>query len=352
MANTLQDILAWMQNPQQTQQMQGVGGLFSQAINKLQINREEANNLWAQAFQDPTDPLKVTNPEAFQKLTEMSMSGVLGFAPAGMIGTRFKGAGAVPTDVPGFGAAKEIQDIGSSINPEKIKEATDWFRKQDVMLGDILSHPALYRDYPELAKYPVKSMGLMQSRDLSGAYADGKLYLQGNLKNLNDEKLKSVHSTLLHEIQHAIQQLDNMPGGGMPSEFLSPSFFKNKTKIEKISSKATDTLNEQLEKLNIPIARGFDLVIQNKTGKELLNQYPELAPFVAYKQKASKVYFDVTAKENEAFKKYKALAGEAQSRAVQKRFENPQEYSKPVTQSYDVPVENLFYRDPFGNPLK
>lgn len=138
----------------------------------------------------------------------------------------------------------------------------------------------------------------------------------------------------------------------MPSEFLSPSFFKNKTKIEKISSKATDTLNEQLEKLNIPIARGFDLVIQNKTGKELLNQYPELAPFVAYKQKASRVYFDVTAKENEAFKKYKALAGEAQSRAVQKRFENPQEYSKPVTQSYDVPVESLFYRDPFGNPLK
>ena len=54
-------------------------------------------------------------------------------------------------------------------------------------------------------------------------------------------------------------------------------------------------------------------------------------------------------KYNIAFEKYKSYAGEAQARAVQTRLENPEQYKNSVLQSYDVPVESLIYRDPFGN---
>lgn len=44
-------------------------------------NRESMMN---QAFGDPNNPLKVTNPQALAQLTDMIMSGELGFAPAGI----------------------------------------------------------------------------------------------------------------------------------------------------------------------------------------------------------------------------------------------------------------------------
>jgi hypothetical protein len=50
-------------------------------------NRESMMN---QAFGDPNNPLKVTNPQALAQLTDMIMSGEMGFAPAGI--TAFHGS--------------------------------------------------------------------------------------------------------------------------------------------------------------------------------------------------------------------------------------------------------------------
>ena len=45
---------------------------------------QAAEELQRQAFGDPTQPFKVTNPEAMARLTDMIMQGPMGFAPAGI----------------------------------------------------------------------------------------------------------------------------------------------------------------------------------------------------------------------------------------------------------------------------
>lgn len=265
----------------------------------------------------------------------------------GVIGIRFKTG--IPTEVPGFGPAKEIPDTYSSIKPEMLKEMSSIFG-QPITLKDILEHPSLYRDYPELAKYPVKGLGLFQP-DLKGAYGEGKLYLQRKF-NPSPEDIKQSHSTLLHEIQHAIQELDKMPMGGMTEDFLSKAYEKAAGKISTIKNESNKQLQIALEQRGLPSSVYADIIFNNKKGLEAVSKFPELNELIDYNRKARKAEWRLQDKYQEAYEKYKSYAGETQARAVQKRFENPQEYRKDVLESYDRPVESLIYRDPFGNPLR
>jgi len=51
---------------------------------RTQENLATAQALQNQAFSDPQNPLRITNPQALNQLTQMITSGPLGFAPAGM----------------------------------------------------------------------------------------------------------------------------------------------------------------------------------------------------------------------------------------------------------------------------
>lgn len=258
----------------------------------------------------------------------------------GVIGIRFKTG--IPTEVPGFGPAKEIPDTYSSIKPEMLKEMSSIFG-QPITLKDILEHPSLYRDYPELAKYPVKGLGLFQP-DLKGAYGEGKLYLQRKF-NPTPEDLKESHSTLLHEIQHAIQELDKMPMGGMTEDFLSKAYSKAAGKISKIRDEANSQLRDAIEQRGLPSSVYYDILFNNKKGQDAVSKFPELNQLIDYSRKARQADMRFQDKYQEAYEKYKRYAGEAQANAVQTRFLNPQEYRKDVLESYDIPVESLIYRD-------
>lgn len=354
MATSLQDVLNWMQSPERSQQMQGVGGLFSQALNKIQEGRQANQQTWNEAFADPNDPLKVTNYDALHKLGEQTMSGPMGFAPVGMIGARFKGSGATPTEVPGFGPAKEIQDTGSTINSDVLKNLME--NGGNVRLSDVLNHPSLYRDYPELAKYPIERLGNVwsaltgQLAGLKGMYAEGSFYLPYTPKSLIKEN--EVHSTLLHEVQHAVQALDKMPEGSMAEQYFAKSAAKARDKIKTLKSAAYTELTSKLKDKGYEPGTIWDIAFDNNKGKELIKTDKDIAPIATFYQKLQKSEYKLDKKYDEAFDKYKRTAGEAQARAVQKRFENPSEYAKPVTESYDVPIDSLVYRDPMGNTIK
>jgi hypothetical protein len=57
---------------------------------RTQENMAAAQALQNQAFSDPQNPLRITNPQALNQLTQMITSGPLGFAPAGI--TAFHGS--------------------------------------------------------------------------------------------------------------------------------------------------------------------------------------------------------------------------------------------------------------------
>jgi hypothetical protein len=79
MAGLLDDALEWMQSPERTQQLQQVGGAISGGLLNIQSSKKRFDELQAQAFGDPKNPLKVTDPDALNQLTEMTMSGPMAF---------------------------------------------------------------------------------------------------------------------------------------------------------------------------------------------------------------------------------------------------------------------------------
>lgn len=80
----LGDILGYMQDPNRTQALQGVGGLLQSGLSSIEESQNKWRELQARAFSDKKNPMKVTDQTALDQLTEMTMAGPMGFAPAGI----------------------------------------------------------------------------------------------------------------------------------------------------------------------------------------------------------------------------------------------------------------------------
>jgi hypothetical protein len=80
----LGDILGYLQDPNRTQQVQGLGGLLQSGISNMEQSRNKWRELDARAFADKKNPAKVTDQAAFDELVNMTMSGPMSFAPAGI----------------------------------------------------------------------------------------------------------------------------------------------------------------------------------------------------------------------------------------------------------------------------
>ncbi len=81
-------------------------------------------------------------------------------------------------------------------------------------LADVLDYPELYEAYPVLASVTVRYATMDNARGRA-IYENGELEIQIN-RNLEGE-WQSIHSILLHEIQHHIQKIEGFAKGGNPS---------------------------------------------------------------------------------------------------------------------------------------
>lgn len=82
-------------------------------------------------------------------------------------------------------------------------------------IGEILNHPELFKAYPFIADYKIKAMTDFEPGDYGAFYADEQL-IEVNTERTDDEIL----STVLHEIQHVIQNYEGFAtGGNMSIEF-------------------------------------------------------------------------------------------------------------------------------------
>ncbi len=157
-----------------------------------------------------------------------------------------------------------INDIDMAFTPKVIKELSDMPKdvELDGMLGtykakDVFSHPELFRNYPELEDYDITLIAGLTRRDGSvsqvGRDADGKFVptgLQGAINHRDKEielyvdqskGLTSDHKgILLHEIQHGVQNLDNLAVGGNSS-------VQNMVGLKQILEVEDKKINEQLK---------------------------------------------------------------------------------------------------------
>lgn len=91
-------------------------------------------------------------------------------------------------------------------------EYTEFLRaKNHGTVGDILDHPELYENYPDLARLKVNWRGDLhpEHKGSYNHYTDGNATIDLN-QTMGKEQ---AHSTLLHELQHAIQRREGWQGG-------------------------------------------------------------------------------------------------------------------------------------------
>lgn len=126
-------LLEWLQDPRRTQAMQGIGSAIQSGLLNIQQGNERFQNLSSKALADPTNPARVTDPQAFNELSKMAM-GLLSFAPAGMTkgaNVEYKGSHTAP-NAQVYGAT--LDDL-TKIMPADVYEAKG---KQLYGIGDPL----------------------------------------------------------------------------------------------------------------------------------------------------------------------------------------------------------------------
>lgn len=305
--NLLQDSLAWMRSPERTQAMQGIGGMFSSAVDRL---KQSSDTDYANAQQLVQDP-RNASPELMREITGQGNS-LSGFAPAGI----FIGAGAKTWNAAMNKMAKELEDAGVSareiwaktgnwkapdgkwrqeipdnkaefranFDASAASKANDYKSGLEAAIGGMYRHDPLYQAYPDLLT--TDRMTISKLADWlpdsanSGEYKrtfGGKGYLE--LRNKTEQ---GALDTAAHELQHGVQYREGFPAGATESQFRD-------------------------------IPNGLT-----------------------------------------AFEQYRRQMGEAEARAAAaRRMLTPEQRRQLFPEdSYDMPIADLLYRDPLGRTIK
>ena len=269
---------------------------------------------------------------------------------------------------------KQISDVGVVIKQDALQRLRTPLQKfidygkqtpvENITVGDLLDHPELFNAYPELKNIPAEKVsGMMFGTE---AYFDPKSNIVG-LKGLNpymmdkvDKQLVDTTSSLLHELQHAVQTIEGFPRGGNTREFMKKSTERVEQELRKVDD-IFATKASNLTKLQVTSNDLKNIVDYNKGKTSYLSDIqidvfsnPDMVDIFQKYMKYQGLRDKVREREKQVFSNYKSLAGEAQARATQKQYESGK-MTVPLTtypESYDVPVESLIYRDPFGSTTR
>lgn len=196
----------------------------------------------------------------------------------------------------------------------------DFFgQSKPLFLGDVIDHPELFKSYPQLKDIKVEPTSPFHG-GLQGAYraSDNTLFLKSGLE---PEYAKSV---IMHEIQHAIQEIEGFAKGGNPKAFKPVDLAKATEGFYKAKAEA----EENIYKMGvIPFELGVMKAairseLEGNKGR-LLQPYIDRANELGIYKTLSNIVKseDLLRKaDKDAFQKYHDLAGEIEARNVQARL--------------------------------
>lgn len=205
-----------------------------------------------------------------------------------------------------------IDDSKSVINPDVLiplppgGNVTE-LRPKTFNLDDVLGHPELYDLYPEL-----KDVSVVSNPNLPIGNAGTYNSPAGARIEMGPQKsLEQFQTTLLHETQHVIQELEGFSRGASPRAFLpSPDFYKS---FKNVQAAALE--------LKLAISKKFGVGI-DEVGSDLANLSPSIAadPDFQLYLRTRRAQVAAIETERNAVKQYKAVAGEAEARSVESAF--------------------------------
>jgi len=195
---------------------------------------------------------------------------------------------------------------------------------KEIPLGQIVSGEVL-KAYPKLKDIKVV-LGADIGYGTKGIWVNSEntIYLSNGLNTLKDKS--ESYSTLLHEIQHAIQDIEGFAKGGNESTILE--------ELEPLKEKLREIRKLQDIWQNSKINSKEEKIALNNYNKALDNF--DFAKFNRLERYAPKQIGSVY-----SFEGYQALAGEAEARNVQKRQSMTAEQRKatPLQETEDIARE-------------
>lgn len=206
---------------------------------------------------------------------------------------------------PEHGGSPSAEDAGRAARiRDKVASLRDGLK-----VGDLIDHPALLEAYPDLADVRVRVIPGMKGLGAYSAAGNAiEIHPPAQYPPSGDRSLKSV---LLHEIQHAIQNREGFARGGSTAEF-------------------QNELSQKRQKVRQEM-------------RELEQRYRYGDP--GYEQVQEKLA-ELDRLDTEARGKYHALAGEVESRNVQRRMNMGKDERRavPPSETADVPRHQQIVR--------
>jgi hypothetical protein len=225
---------------------------------------------------------KTWDPIAAAKAIELEKAGVDAKAIWQQTGTWKAPDGMWRQEIPDATAGFRM-DFNSAV-PSK---SNAYMPVRDLPIGGAFNHPDLYPAYPDILR--TGRMEVAKSPDWMPASSNSGSQ-RGNQFTVRDKTEAGARSTVLHELQHAVQQREGFASGGTQSQFYNEALLR--------------------------------LVAENP--RTPLSRLTKAA-------------------EDEAFARYRALMGEAEARATQARANLTAAERRKVfpEESYDLPLQLL-----------
>ncbi len=202
MDGLLGGLLGYLKDPRRTQQVQGIGNAIEQGLLRLQESDKRFKDLADRAF-DPKNPGRIKDKEALKELTDMTMTGLLGFAPAGL--TVFHGSPAKfskfdPTKI-GTGEGAQSYGYGHYV-AQSPDVATEYQRKltvgENYVDGEVLD---IYKPKHLLASILAQESGNV--KNTTAALTDmAKMGGSKSVKDASREALKLLEQGQMPKIEY------------------------------------------------------------------------------------------------------------------------------------------------------
>jgi hypothetical protein len=202
----------------------------------------------------------------------------------------------------------------TEIDDSKMELDGDLINLRQYNLSEAIKYDALFEAYPELKD--IKISFSHRLGNLLGVYMHDR-----NRIVINSElSVKETRSTLLHEIQHAVQKKEGFAAGG--SAVIASNYLNQKIRAISLSKNLPTGLIRVAKKLNKKMFEGVDI---NATKQEFTKEVEKA------KGQLSK----------EEFELYSSIAGEVEATNVETRMDLTAEQRRttPLSQTEDIARE-------------
>ncbi len=220
---------------------------------------------------------------------------------------------------------KDMKDIGGGNIVKRFDDDMLW---NDGKLTDVIDAPGLFEAYPQLKDVRIDTDAIMNDMPSNGVYN-----AKTNTITIHADKLKYMNSILNHEIQHAIQYIEGFAKGGSPEQMekefkAAQNEWKARAYAHELEEKAKEMGGEynqsEVEKALVEEYKDLDMSDELPDKETRIKGFNYFARGYADRSMDDAIkrfrLNESTRSDFDSYKEYLKLAGEVESRNVEKRL--------------------------------